>query len=255
MKIALLVAYDGTGFRGFARQRNTKVRTVQGVLEERLSHLLRRDVVTTGAGRTDAGVHAWGQVVSFEAPVAAEPEWVKTRLNRWLAPDVVVRAAVFAGESFDARFSARRRMYEYAVYEADVVNPFLERFAVHVSEKLDVRAMRWAARALIGEHDFASFCRSGEGSTTRRLRSVSFVRRDERLVIRVVADSFCQQMVRSIVGTLLEVGRGMRAATDIGRVLEARERAEAAPVAPAKGLRLVGVEYGTNPFRIASPTP
>lgn len=248
MNIALLVAYDGTRFRGFARQRGP-VRTVQGLLEERLSTILRSTTRTTGAGRTDAGVHAWGQVMSFNAPDGTDPAWLQLRLNRWLAPEITVRAASAVPESFDARHSALRRMYEYAIYVAGVPNPFLEPFALHVTEYPNLRAMRAASRLLAGEHDFASFCRGGEGPTTRRLRSITFVRPDAgRIAIHFAGDSFCQQMVRSLVGTLLQVGAGLRAPEDVARILEARDRAEAAPVAPTKGLTLAGVRYSRDPF-------
>lgn len=249
MKLALLIAYDGTGFRGWARQRGANVRTVQGVVEERLAHLLKTDVVTMGAGRTDAGVHAWGQVASFDAPDATDPAWLKARLNRWLAPEVVVRAAAVVPESFDARFSATRRTYEYTLYRSGVPSPFLEPFAVHVPVPLSVSLMRRAARAFVGEHDFASFCRGGEGPTTRRVRSIVIrPHADGRLVVRIAADSFCQQMVRSVVGTLVDAGVGKRAPEDVSRILAARDRAEAAPVAPAKGLVLMDVRYRRNPF-------
>ncbi len=256
MKIALLVAYDGTDFRGFARQRGDSVRTVQGLLEERLARIMRVPVRTTGAGRTDAGVHAWGQVMSFDAPDGADPAWLQMRLNRWLAPEITVRAVAAVPEAFDARHSAIRRVYEYSLYVSPVPNPFLERFAVHLTEAPRAKALRAAARMLIGEHDFASFCRGGEGPTTRRLRALSLSPADDgRLIVRFVADSFCQQMVRSLVGTLLEVGAGLRAPEDVARVLEARDRSHAAPVAPAKGLTLVEVRYRRDPFAGARLTP
>lgn len=247
MKIALLLAYDGTRFRGWARQRGS-VRTVQGLLEDRLGHLLSQPVATVGAGRTDAGVHAWGQVASFEAPDGTDPEWLRARLNRWLAPEVTVRAAARIPASFDARHSARRRTYEYSLYVSSLPNPFFEPFAVWVSGPLDVAAMRTAGRVLIGEHDFASFCRGGEGSTVRRIRSITFRRDGQRLVVKIAADSFCQQMVRSVVGTLREIGRGDRLATDMSTIVAARDRALAGPVAPAKGLVLLEVGYPRNPF-------
>jgi len=250
MKVALLVSYDGTGFRGVARQRGRSERTVQGVLEERLEVLLRGPVRTTVAGRTDAGVHARGQVVSFEVADETDVDWLKMRLNKWVGPEVAVRAVAEVPSSFHARHSARRRVYEYTVYRSDVVDPFLERYAVRVAGAIDVRGMRAAARTLIGEHDFASFCRGGEAPTTRRVRSVAIVpRADGRVVVRIVADSFCQQMVRSIVGTLLEVGRGDRDAADMQKILDARDRSAAGGVAPAKGLALVEVGYPRDPFR------
>jgi tRNA pseudouridine38-40 synthase len=247
VKIALLVAYDGTDFRGFARQPHA--RTVQGSLEEALSQLLRIEVRTTGAGRTDAGVHAAGQVVSFEAPPDTDPERVKERLNRRLGPEISIRAAAAVSDSFDARHSARKRVYEYHVHVGDAPDPFTERYTVRTPGRLDVGSMRRAAKILIGEHDFSSFCRRGDGSMVRRLRSIAIKTSDsERLVIRVVADSFCHQMVRSIVGLLLDIGRGKRTVVNAKEALEARDRAAAGPVAPAKGLSLVEVGYARTPF-------
>jgi tRNA pseudouridine38-40 synthase len=246
LKIALLVAYDGTDFRGFARQPHG--RTVQGSLEEALSQLLRVAVRTTGAGRTDAGVHAAGQVVSFDAPDPAEPAWVAQRLNRRLAPEISVRAAAAVPDSFNARFSARKRVYEYTLYRSASRDPFLDRFAVWAPGDLDLASMRRAAKALVGEHDFSSFCRRGEGSMVRRIRSITIRSAGERLVVRLTADSFCHQMVRSIVGLLLEVGRGKRPASDTARALKAKDRAAAGPVAPAKGLSLIEVGYARSAF-------
>ena len=249
MNIALLLAYDGTDFHGAARQRGRGERTVQGLLEERLTTLVRDEVRTTLAGRTDAGVHARGQVVSFDARRAIDPAWLQRRLNRWLAPEIVVRAAAEVPEGFDARHSARRRTYVYALYRSHVLDPFRERYAVRVDPELDVHAMRAAAAALVGEHDFASFCRAGEGRTLRRVRSATVVSRaGGDVVVRLVGDSFCQQMVRSLVGTLLQVGGGSREPRDLSRVIAARDRAAAGPVAPAKGLTLVSVTYRPDPF-------
>jgi len=249
VKIALLVAYDGTSFNGFARQ--PQGRTVQGLLEANLSLFLRTAVRTTGAGRTDAGVHAAGQVVSFEAPAGTDPARLRDRLNRRLAPEISVRAAAAVPAPFDARHSARKRVYEYLLYGSPTPDPFLDRFAVWSAGELNVAAMRRAARALIGEHDFSSFCRRGEGSMVRRVRSITIKPSGHRLVVRIVADSFCHQMVRSIVGLLLEVGRGKRAPEDAGRALKAKNRAAAGPVAPAKGLTLVEVGYPRRPFAFA----
>lgn len=247
MNIALLVAYDGTDFRGFARQPNG--RTVQGLLEEALSQLLREPIKTVGAGRTDAGVHAAGQVVSFETPSDAAPSWIADRLNRRLGPEISIRAAARVPDTFSARHSARKRIYEYHLYRSASRDPFLDRFAVWAPGPLNVGSMRRAAKALTGEHDFSSFCRRGEGSMVRRVRSITIRSPEsERLVIRVVADSFCHQMVRSIVGLLLDVGRGKRRPDDAPKALKARDRAAAGPVAPAKGLVLVDVGYPRRPF-------
>jgi tRNA pseudouridine38-40 synthase len=214
-----------------------------------LTQLLRAPVRTTGAGRTDAGVHAAGQVASFEAPEGTDPAWVAARLNRRLAPEIAVRDAAAVPNSFDARFSAKRREYEYHLYRGSSPDPFLDRFAVHVPNRLDLRAMRSATKAFIGEHDFSSFCRRGEGSLVRRVRSITIATPAAgQIVIRVIADSFCHQMVRSLVGLLLDIGRGRRSASDARRALAAGDRAAAGGVAPAKGLFLKSVAYRRTPW-------
>ena len=246
MKIALLVAYDGTDFHGFARQKHA--RTVQGELESKLSLLLRAPIETVGAGRTDAGVHASGQVVSFDAPSSVLPEWLQLRLNKLLAPEVVVRAAATVTDDFSARFSAKRREYEYRIYRSSVADPFRDRFTLWVPQPLSISKMRAAARALIGEHDFSSFCRRGEGSMVRRVRAITFTSRGDDLIVKVKADSFCHQMVRSIVGLLLDVGAGKRAPEDVGKALRAKHRNSAGPVAAARGLHLMHVAYRRRVF-------
>lgn len=249
----LKIAYDGTEFFGFARQCGR--RTVQGLLEERLAMLLRNPVGIVGAGRTDRGVHAAGQVVSFDAPPATQPDWVMKRLNRWLAPEIAVVAAAAVPDDFSARFSAVRRSYEYRCYAAPARDPFQDRFALWLPAMPSVRSMRAGARALIGEHDFSSFCRHGEGPLTRRVRRVSIAPPAAgRLVFRVEADSFCHQMVRSIVGMLLAVGDGARVPGDVAAALAARDRAAAGPVADPRGLTLVSVSYRPDPFRHAAVT-
>jgi tRNA pseudouridine38-40 synthase len=187
-------------------------------------------------------------VVSLDAPDGTDPEWVMTRLTKWLAPEVSVRAAAAVPDSFDARRSAKRRVYEYRIYLADAPDPFLDRFALCRRGSLDVRAMRAGAKALVGEHDFSSFCRRSEGSLVRRVRSITIASRDGGLVVRAVADSFCHQMVRSIVGTLLHVGSGDRTPSGVRRILAARDRAAAGHLAPARGLSLVEVTYSPDPF-------
>lgn len=247
VKIALLLAYDGTELHGFARQ--PRQRTVQGELERCLADLFRREVPTVGAGRTDAGVHASGQVVSFGAPDGTEPAWARDRLNRRLAPEISVRAAARVPDAFDARRSARWREYEYRFYLDPTPDPFEDRYALHVMDHFDAAALRRAARFLVGEHDFSSFCRRGEGSLVRRVRRVALgYKAPGRPVFRIVAESFCHQMVRSIVGTLLQVAAGRRRPEEMQNALASRDRGAAGPVAPARGLHLVAVGYARAPF-------
>ena len=252
MKAKLLVAYDGTGFRGFAR--NEGVRTVMAVLTDAISLVVRAPVELTGAGRTDAGVHAWGQVVSGELSESVDLEGLVRRLNKLCAPDVAVRSAEWVSDDFDARFSALWRHYRYDVWNAPTPNPLLGGRVWWVSRPLDVRAMQSACPALIGEHDFSSFCRrvkvgddEPEKSRVRRVNSARWTAVDidhpGQLRFEIRANAFCHQMVRSIVGTLIDVGTGTIAGNRLRAIVEARTREAAGQVAPPQGLTLWEVGY------------
>ncbi|GAC1373301.1 MAG: tRNA pseudouridine(38-40) synthase TruA [Actinomycetota bacterium] len=240
----MLVAYDGAPFHGFARQKDLP--TVQGVLEEALGAVLRVPVATTVAGRTDAGVHALGQVVSFtmQTPVEDLPA-LSRRLNGICRPTIAVLDIEEAPEGFDARFSALSRSYEYAIFTRAVHDPLSRHVTWHHPDPpLDEAAMHEAAQFLVGSHDFASFGRVPEGKTSvRELQSISVQRSDDLVTIDVTANAFIQQMVRSIVGTLVKVGEGARPPAWVNEVLEAKDRSAAGPVAPAHGLLLVEVAY------------
>jgi tRNA pseudouridine38-40 synthase len=238
----LVVAYDGASFSGFARQRER--RTVQGELEAALSGLAKQPVTTVGAGRTDAGVHARGQVVHADVPAGLDPGRVRRALNGGLGPAITVREAGWAPAGFDARHSARRRTYVYRVDDSGDPDPLLRGFVLAWSRRLDLSRMREAARPLLGEHDFAAFCRGRAGATTtRRLRSLG-IRRVRGLVeIRLVADAFCWQMVRGIVGHLLLVGDGRRDPASTVGILARGDRSRAGNIAPAHGLVLESVAY------------
>lgn len=250
-RLRLLVAYDGTGFRGVAPQ--PRQRTVVGVLADALSTVLRvrvdgaRDL--TVAGRTDAGVHAWGQVVHVDAPAVAvaalDVPALARRLSKLVGPEVVVREAALAPAGFDARRSAVGRRYRYTVLNRPVPDPFLARTAWWVPEPLDLRSLRAGCDPLHGVHDFSSFCRrQGDASLVRELRSADWLDLGEGLLrFDVEASSFCQQMVRALVGTLVEVGRGRRTAGDVAGILRAKDRAAAGPLAPPHGLVLWEVQY------------
>jgi tRNA pseudouridine38-40 synthase len=241
--VRLTLAYDGTGFRGWQRQRG--VRTIQGVLEDALEPVLGGVVPRlAAAGRTDAGVHARAQVVSLETGV--HPDRIFHAVNGMLAPEVVVVDARVAADGFDARFSATAREYRYRIDLGEVPDPFTARYVWHRPGEPAVAEMRRAASLLVGEHDFASFCRRppGDRHTVRDLERLSIVREDARLEIAARADAFLHQMVRSLVGTLMAVGDGRVAAGSMGDVLDARDRAAAGPIAPPHGLTLERVFYG-----------
>lgn len=239
----LLVAYDGSPFHGFARQPGLV--TVQGTIEAALSLVLGEDVRTSAAGRTDAGVHALGQVMSFESERSLdEPDGLRRRLNAMCGPEIAMLEVAPAPDGFDARRSALFRTYEYAILTREVHDPFSRHTTWHYPGHLDLEAMRKAAQALLGEHDFRSFGRVEKGhSPVRRVDAVDIEQEGDLVVIRVTAGSFIQQMVRSIVGTLIRVGEGRMRPDQMDAVLHAGDRSAAGPVAPAHGLFLVAVGY------------
>lgn len=260
--LALKVAYRGAAFSGFARQPDRL--TVQGELERALEMLLRRPVETTCAGRTDAGVHARGQVASFDASADELREMderdegsgrarfasLRRSLNAITHEDIAVREAWQAADGFSARFDATAREYRYFLADGAVQPMFMRDFSWHVGT-LDIEAMERASRCLIGEQDFKSFCRtaSAEGKPTcRNLMEVSFSRTElfgeELLAVRVVGSSFLHSMVRTIVGTLVDVGRHRRPEGWVAEALAARDRTAAGECAPAQGLVFWSVSYG-----------
>jgi tRNA pseudouridine38-40 synthase len=246
VRLRLRIAYDGTALHGWARQ--PAQRTVQGDLEAALSTVLRRPVELTVAGRTDAGVHASGQVAHADVPPevwAQQRDRLVRRLRGVLPPDIAVVGVDEAPADFDARFGALRRHYVYRLTDADSGPPPLRRAdTVGWPRRLDVEAMHLAAGLLLGEHDFAAYCRRREGATTVRTLLGLSVERDGDLVrVRASADAFCHSMVRSLVGALLAVGEGRRPPEWPAGLLARSERASEVPVAPAGGLTLVAVDY------------
>lgn len=248
--IRLTLAYDGTGFRGWARQPDPSIRTIEGVVAAELENVLREPVKLSVAGRTDAGVHARSQVASLITSSSVQPERLQKALNGALAPEVVVTDAGYAPDGFDARFSAEAREYVYRIHESTLPDPFTARFVWHRPRHLEtghlrLGPMREAARLLVGEHDFASFCRhpGGERSTVRDLRLLTVARRRDELSIRAVANSFLHQMVRSLAGALVAVGEGKLEAGVIPEILGARDRVAGGQPVPARGLTLERVHY------------
>ncbi len=240
----LVVAYDGSGFRGFAAQLGQ--RTVAGVLGAALAKVLQGEVDLACAGRTDAGVHAWGQVVSFPVPRTMDPARLQTSLNGMLGPEIVVRAAELMPAGFDARHSARWRAYRYTIVNRPVADPFRAHHAWHVPAPLDLRALRLAADPFVGEHDFVSFCRkapAGKTTVRRVIASEWLDLGDGILRYDIRASAFCWRMVRSIVGTQVDVGLGKRRPGDMLTVLRAADRAAAGTMAPPHGLCLWEVGY------------
>ena len=248
VRVRLTVAYDGTRFHGFAP--NPGVPTVGGTLAEALERVLRHPVELTCAGRTDKGVHAHGQVVDFVTREGTDLDGLVRAVNGLCGPAIAVREPVAVDEGFSSRFDARSRRYRYTIHNSPVPDPFSERTAWHVRAPLDLHRLRLACDPLIGTHDFTSFCRRATGASGDELSLVRDVFDahwevvdDVTLRFWIEASSFCHQMVRSIVGTLVDVGAGKRAAGDLTAVLRARNRAAAGPVAPPHGLTLWSVTY------------
>ncbi|MBV8433471.1 MAG: tRNA pseudouridine(38-40) synthase TruA [Candidatus Eremiobacteraeota bacterium] len=241
--LRLTVEYDGTEFCGFQWQ--PAMRTVAGELEAALSRLFDEPVNVVGAGRTDTGVHATGQVVSCATAAAFPFERLTLALNSTLPRDVTIREAAVVDAAFSARFSARERTYIYAILNRRTPSALLRRRAYHVWKPLDVGAMRLAAESLVGERDFRSFCGvlPESGVTVRTVRRLAMDRTGDTIRLEIAADGFLHHMVRTIVGTLVECGWGKRTPADVAAIVAARDRAAAGHNAPPHGLYLAGVRY------------
>lgn len=256
VRVRIDVAYDGSPFRGFAA--NDGVTTVGGTLQAALAEIYGRPIPVTCAGRTDAGVHARGQVVTFDAPAARfDVERLSSALTRMCGPAIAVSHPRRVAADFDARHSARARRYRYQILNRPTADPLLRNVAWHVAEPLDLSLLRLGCDPIIGEHDFSSFCRAPKRGRSEAVEVPSLVRRvtdarwergsgggnDELLWFWIEANAFCHQMVRSIVGTLVEVGLGRRRPGDLLGVIRARDRAAAGQLAPPHGLCLWHVTY------------
>jgi tRNA pseudouridine38-40 synthase len=251
--IRLVIAYDGADFHGWQRQPHA--RSIQEEIETRLSRITGSRVALHASGRTDAGVHAAGQVANFRTDCPIPCEGLVKAINDVLPPTIRVRHAEDVPGSFHARYRAKSKTYRYRILQAAICPPFLARYVYHHPYPLDWREMARAAGLLEGEHDFTSFAgddHSGEtpgrdpgNSNVRRIFYSRLELREKLslLVYDVRGSGFLHHMVRNIVGTLLEVGSGKRSADDISAILEARDRSKAGPTAPASGLCLVRVEY------------
>ena len=241
----ITIAYDGGPFVGWQRQ--AAGISIQGLIEDALRELDERDVTVIGAGRTDAGVHAIGQVASFTLVRDTTAEVVVRSLNAKLPPEIRIRAAEEVPTSFHARFDATSKTYRYRLWNADVLDPFERAYAWHVPGTLDVEAMSRAARFVEGRHDFATFQTVGGagGATERRIMSSTLTAEpDGLLTYSITGEGFLRHMVRAIVGTLMEVGRGRQRPEWICDLIASRDRAQAGRTAPAHGLFLVRVDYG-----------
>ena len=258
--LKLLLAYDGSGFVGWQRQAAGP--SVQGALEEAFARIEGKAVAVAGAGRTDAGVHAAGQVASAEVTLVLDAVTLRRALNAMLPPAIRVLAVEEREPGFHARFSARSKTYEYRILNGPVANPFSQRYAWHVPFPLDPERMAGAARLLEGTHDFAAFRSTGTDvhTTVRRVLTSSVLCSPAGspndmlapavdlaggtvLIYRVTGTGFLRHMVRAIAGTLVDIGAGRAEVAHMRVLLEERHRESAGPTAPARGLCLAGVDY------------
>jgi tRNA pseudouridine38-40 synthase len=254
----LTIAYDGTDFHGWQIQANKP--TVQGEIVNVLRRVTQENVQLHAAGRTDAGVHALGQVGSFRSQSALSAGEFQRALNALLPPTIRIAAAEEVGPDFNARWSARGKIYRYRIYRGKVVPPMLWRYVLHYPFPLDEDAMRDAAARFVGTHDFASFAASTgseeddkERSTEREIFSTELVRSSDggELIFTVSGRSFLRYMVRKMVGTLLDVGRGKLQPSDIARLYELKDRSKSGPTVPPQGLCMVSVEH-EEAFRVGN---
>lgn len=236
-----VVEYDGTHFSGFQLQPNSNTRTVQGELEAALTHITGQRIRVAGAGRTDAGAHAKGQVISFRADARFDTPVLQRALNGVLPDDVCILTVGEVPEEFHARYSARARWYRYTLANRKVAPALRRCYLHHIRRPLDIEAMQCGCRYLVGPHDFKAF---GSGTTTVRLMNRAKCERSSELVsIDLVANAFLKGMVRNIVGTLIRVGVGSLSPDDVEVILSKGDRTLAGPSVPAKGLCLMAVYY------------
>lgn len=247
--LKLTLQYDGTAYVGWQRQESGT--SIQSLLEDALARIEGAPVSVQGSGRTDAGVHALGQTASVVLGSAIQLQVLSRALNAVLPPDVRVLGIEEVEPGFHARFRAVGKVYEYRILNAPIVSPFLQRYVWHVPQPLGIDVMREASQALVGAHDFAAFQGSGSivATTDRVIRAIEWQDvittggYDLPLVMRIEGDGFLRHMVRNIVGTMVEVGTGRWPARRVADALASRDRAQAGPTAPARGLFLVRVLY------------
>ncbi len=242
MRVRAVVAYDGTDYRGFQRQVNGP--TVQQALETALAQVTRETITLLAAGRTDAGVHAVGQVIAFDTAWRHGIDDLQRAMNAVLPADVAVQKLKEAAPGFHPRYDARSRRYQYTLYNAPLRCPLNRRYSLHVSTLLDRAAMEEAACSLVGEHDFAAFGQPPQGNVTvRRVLAAGWGGEPPQMTFEIEANAFLYRMVRSIVGTLLRVGRGKMSVKQFVEALASCERGQAGQTAPPHGLCLMEVTY------------
>ncbi len=244
MNYKLILQYDGTKLNGWQKQGNTD-NTIQGKLEAILEKMYGTYIEIHGSGRTDAGVHALGQVANFHAPATFSLAEIKSTLNEYLSKDIRVLSVETVEERFHARLTAKGKTYEYRIDNGEVANVFSRKYTMREGAPLDLEAMKKASVHFLGTHDFMTFCanKKMKKSTVRTITSIEIEEKDGIVYIRYTGNGFLYNMVRILTGTLIEVGRGMRKPEEMSAVLEALDRGAAGFTAPAQGLYLVKVVY------------
>jgi tRNA pseudouridine38-40 synthase len=242
--IKLTIEYDGTNYLGWQVQ--PRGLTIQGMIEEKLSLLTGERIRLSGSGRTDSGAHALHQVASFRTKSRMGVDTMQKALNSLLPPDIAIKRVEEVAEDFHARKDAKSKVYEYRILNRDIRSAFDRRYAWYIPQKLDLRRMKEAAEVLIGEHDFSSFRSVGTPTKTAIRKIVRAVWKKDRqgfLRFEIEASGFLKQMVRAIVGTLVDVGKGKMDAEEFSKILESKDRKKAGPTAPSHGLFLKEVKY------------
>lgn len=243
MRVMLRVAYDGSNYCGWQIQPNAI--TIEGVLNRELTALLKEEIIVIGASRTDSGVHALGNVAVFDTNTRIPAEKISYALNQRLPDDIVIQESQEVSPEFHPRHCDTRKTYEYHIYNSRFPMPLKRNYTHFVYYDLDVEAMQKAANLLLGEHDFVSFCSSNTQvkDTVRTIYSLEVIKVDQEIVLRIRGNGFLYNMVRIIAGTLIQVGNHLCEPEMISSMLEAKDRKQAGPTAPAKGLTLVEIEY------------
>ena len=242
--IRIKITYEGTRYQGWQKQ-DTSDNTIQGKFETLLSRMCGEEITIQGSGRTDAGVHALGQIANFHTHCTMTTEEMLTYINQYLPEDIAVVEAQEVPERFHSRLNAKGKRYVYRVWNSSIPNVFWRRYAHNVTEKLDIQAMRDAAEYLLGEHDFKSFTstKKGKKSTVRRIDRISIDKEGDMITFTYEGNGFLYHMVRILTGTLLEVGKGKRPPRSIPELILARNRELAGELVPGKGLVLEEVYY------------
>jgi tRNA pseudouridine38-40 synthase len=242
--IKLSIEYDGTNYQGWQVQ--PKGPTIQGILEEKLGLLTGESIQLFGSGRTDSGVHALGQVAHFKTQSQMDIHTIQRALNSLLPLDIVIQKVEEVDEGFHARKHSRSKIYEYRILNRNLRSAFHRGYVWHIPQKLDLTEMKIATQSLVGEHDFSAFRTAGSPTrtTVRRVIRAEWKKGQDGLIrFEIEANGFLKQMVRSIIGTLVEIGKGRMKAAEIRKILKSKNRKEAGPTAPAQGLFLKEVKY------------